>query len=95
MTLVPVLAAFATQASAADAYEQRRQQCLSWLASGYPSGLEEISCRAEFDLPSPFLMLCARGLRVGFRDDTQRAACARFFAARSAEIADGYVRPAP
>lgn len=78
--------------TAADWRAERRAQCLGWLADGYPSGLEELSCRTEFDLPSPFLLVCARGLRVGFRDAAQREACAAFFANQGARIADGYVR---
>ena len=72
--------------------EARRAQCLSWLDAGYPSGLEEASCRSEFDLPSPFLIVCARGLRLGFRDVAQRSACADFFVAQSWRIGSGYVR---
>lgn len=79
-------------AAAAGAWEARRAQCLSWMvAGGYPSGLEEVSCRADFALPSAFLFKCARAQRLGYETELQKSACIGFFvrAARAAE--DGYV----
>lgn len=61
-------------------------------SAGYPSGLEELSCRSEFDLPSQFLVLFARALWVGLRDTTQRAACAVFYAAQSLQIENAYTK---
>ncbi|MEL6317670.1 MAG: hypothetical protein AAFR16_08550 [Pseudomonadota bacterium] len=72
--------------------EARRAACLQWLDRGYPSGLEEVSCRSEFNLPSPFLLVCARGLRLGFRDALQRDACVAYFADQGRLMADGYVK---
>lgn len=81
----------ATAGEPADPYEARRSQCVAWMTSAYPSGLEEVACTAEFGLPSPFLFTCARAEHVGFASATQREACRLFFA-RAAEIAaDGYV----
>lgn len=75
-----------------DLRSERRAECLNWLDTGYPSGIEEVSCRSEFDLPSPFLLVCARGLRLGFKDALQREACTDFFAAQSDQMRSAYVR---
>lgn len=71
----------------------RRAECLGWLDAGYPSGLEEASCVSEFDLPSPFLIVCARGRRRGFRDATQRDACVDFLSREAQRASEAYVRP--
>lgn len=96
--LVALAALAAAQVAAASPeappIEARRQACLGWLATGYPSGLEEISCRDAFNLPSPFLFECARRLRTGFRDRTQRAACIGFYARQIERLEQGYVRGA-
>lgn len=83
----------AQEGGGVDARLERRAECLSWLDVGYPSGIEEVGCRSKFDLPSPFLIVCARGLRIGFRDELQRHACTDFFAAQSDQMRSAYVRP--
>ena len=75
----------------ADPYEARRTQCLAWMMSAYPSGLEEGACTAEFALPSPFLFACARAEHLGCSSETQREACRVFFARASESAAGGYV----
>lgn len=75
-----------------DAYEQRRAACVGWMMTAYPSGLEEVSCTAEFDLPSPFLFKCMRAQRVGFDSQTQKRACGLYLAQAADRVADGYVR---
>ncbi|MEL7466714.1 MAG: hypothetical protein AAFN79_21750 [Pseudomonadota bacterium] len=71
---------------------ERRAECLGWMMSGYPSGLEETACTAQFDLPSPFLFKCARAERRGYDDATQRKACASFLASASEAAERGYLR---
>lgn len=72
--------------------EDRRAQCMNWMVTGYPSGLEETACTAQFALPSPFLFKCARAQKTGFRDLQQRKACKLFFENASLATANGYVR---
>lgn len=74
-----------------DPYEARRSQCVAWMMSAYPSGLEELACTSEFDLPSPFLFKCIRAQRVGFASETQIAACRLMFERAAEETAAGYV----
>ncbi len=92
--LAPVLGAPAAAESAGspNPREARRDACLGWMHAGYPSGIDEKSCRSEFALPSAFLFACARGLERGFRDGTDRDACALYFAAESVRMRNGYVR---
>ena len=78
--------------AAADGYEDRREQCLGWMVQGYPSGIEEAACTAQFSLPSPFLFKCARAQRVGYDTEVQRNACKLFFEEASVATDDGYVR---
>lgn len=74
-----------------DPYEARRAACTGWMMSAYPSGLHETSCTAEFDLPSPFLFVCARAQRTGFDTETQREACRIMFLKAAEKAAQGYV----
>lgn len=76
----------------AGAYEDRRAQCLGWMVQGYPSGLEETACTAQFSLPSPFLFKCAHAQRKGYDSELQRNACRLFFEEASIATGDGYVR---
>lgn len=89
-TLV-VLLLSASPAAAVD-LDERRAQCVGWMMSGYPSGLEETSCTAQFSLPSPFLFKCVRAERLGFERDTQKCACQHFFIQASVRANNGYVR---
>lgn len=92
--LVITLALWAGTAAAAepgDPYEARRAQCVAWMMTSYPSGLQEVSCTAEFGLPSPFLFTCARAEYHGFSSETQREACRIFFARAAETAAGGYV----
>lgn len=75
-----------------DPYEERRARCLGWMMTDYPSGLEEVSCTAEFDLPSPFLFKCVRAQRTGFDSATQQRACGLFLAQAADRVSDGYIR---
>jgi len=79
-------------AAIAETEEARRTQCLGWMYSGYPSGLEETACTAQFSLPSPFLFKCIRGQKTGYDTDLQKAACSDFLARASDEAAESYVR---
>lgn len=83
---------FAVSANADDRLAERRAACLGWMMNGYPSGLEETACTAQFDLPSPFLFKCARAERRGYDDATQRTACATFLADASDAAEQGYIR---
>lgn len=74
-----------------DPYEARRAQCVAWMMTAYPSGLEEGACTAEFGLPSPFLFACARAEHRGFDSAIQREACRVFFARAAETAAEGYV----
>lgn len=78
--------------AAAQALDQRRAQCMGWMMRGYPSGIEETACTAQFSLPSPFLFKCARAQRVGFESARQRDACKLFFEEASLATDDGYIR---
>lgn len=88
-TLV-VLLLSASPAAAVD-LDARRAQCVGWMMSGYPSGLEETSCTAQFSLPSPFLFKCLRAERLGFEGDTQKRACQHFFTRASVRAKNGYM----
>lgn len=72
---------------ALEALEARRAECVGWMMGGYPSGIEEKACRAEFALPSAFLFKCMAGLQAGFASTGERRACAGFLA-RAAEAAE-------
>ncbi len=72
--------------------DARRMQCVGWMMSGYPSGLEETACTAQFSLPSPFLFKCVRAQRTGFESHTQKKACQLFFEEASAKAESGYLR---
>ena len=76
----------------AEAWEARRMQCLDWLQSGYPSGIAEKSCTNDFNLPSAFLVKCARAARLGYVSETERDACAAFHAAEAERASTGFVR---
>jgi len=74
------------------AYEARRAACTGWmLEAAYPSGLDETWCTAEFDLPSPFLIKCARAQRLGYESETQRQACRLMFLRAADNTGDGYI----
>ncbi len=91
MLRIAILALLATPAMADDR-EARRAQCLGWMmAGGYPNGLVEKACQADFALPSAFLFKCSRAQTQGFHDDRQRAACTVFFAQASTQAERGYV----
>lgn len=77
--------------TAADNYETRRDTCTSWMLTDYPSGLDETWCRAEFALPSAFLIKCSKAQQVGFTSKTQREACRLMFLRAAGETANGYV----
>jgi hypothetical protein len=85
----------AAPARSGDAHAAREAQCRAWAATAFPSGLDEVSCRFEFALPSPFLFVCARGQDRGYDSDLQRAACADFFTRAADRARAGYVRPVP
>ncbi|MBC58089.1 MAG: hypothetical protein CL814_14305 [Confluentimicrobium sp.] len=87
-----VIATGPVWAGAADPLAQRRAQCVGWMMTAYPSGLEEVACTNEFGLPSPFLFKCASAQRNGFADTTQQRACQVFFARASQAAGDGYVQ---
>ena len=92
--LVIILSLCAGAAEAAepgDPYEARRAQCVAWMMTAYPSGLEEGACTSEFGLPSPFLFACARAEYRGFESTSQREACRVFFARAAETAAEGYV----
>mgnify|MGYP001824319678 FL=1 len=89
--ILAVLVLSASPAYAAD-LETRRMECMGWMMTGYPSGLEETSCTAQFALPSPFLFKCVRAQRIGFDSDTQKRACQMFFTEASYKTEQGYVR---
>jgi hypothetical protein len=74
-----------------DHYETRRDTCTSWMLTDYPSGLDETWCRAEFALPSAFLIKCSKAQQVGFSSQTQREACRLMFLRAAGETANGYV----
>ncbi len=76
----------------AEGLDERRAKCLGWMMSGYPSGLEETSCTAQFSLPSPFLFKCVRARRVGFDTALQRKACSDYLARASEDAAESYIR---
>lgn len=86
-----VLVAVASPA-AAQTLEKRRAQCMGWMMNGYPSGIEETACTAQFSLPSPFLFKCARAQRLGFDSVRQRKACKLLFEEASLATDDGYIR---
>ena len=86
--LLGAIPAVADEVSRAD----RRAQCVDWMMTAYPSGLEEVACNAQFALPSPFLFKCARAQKVGFRDSTERDACQIFLANTARKIGNGYIR---
>lgn len=79
-------------AAAADPLADRRVQCLDWMMSGYPSGLEESACNAQFALPSPFLFRCARAQRAGYASLTERRACGDYLARMARDTAQGCMR---
>lgn len=85
---------FLLSSSPAVALDQdtRCAQCVGWMMSGYPSGLEETACTAQFSLPSPFLFKCVRAQRRGFENATQKRACQLFFQQASVKAEGGYVR---
>ncbi|MHC0053470.1 hypothetical protein [Actibacterium sp. D379-3] len=91
--IISIFAIAAGQASAgaADPLAQRRAQCVGWMMSAYPSGLEEIACTAEFGLPSPFMFKCASARHNGFENETQQRACQVFFTRASQAAGEGYV----
>ncbi len=72
--------------------ELRREQCVGWMMTDYPSGIQEVSCVSEFSLPSAFMFKCARAERNGYRDELQRKACMFYFAKASRNAQGGYVR---
>ncbi|WP_299966364.1 hypothetical protein [uncultured Roseobacter sp.] len=76
----------------ADAEDTRRNICLGWMLGGYPSGLEETACTAQFALPSPFLFKCIRAQRTGYDSDLQRRACTLYLADVSRQAANSRVR---
>lgn len=80
-------------AAADEAHALREAQCRAWSVTAFPSGLDEVSCRFEFALPSPFLFVCARGQDRGYESELQRAACADFFSRAADRARAGYVRP--
>ncbi|QFT82319.1 hypothetical protein FIU89_16975 [Roseovarius sp. THAF27] len=94
MRAVIVMSALIAVASpaAAQTLEDRRAQCMGWMMQGYPSGIEETACTAQFSLPSPFLFKCARAQRVGYDSVRQRAACKLFFEEASLAADEGYIR---
>lgn len=77
--------------TATDAYETRRDTCTNWMLTDYPTGLDETWCRAEFALPSAFLIKCSKAQQVGFTSQTQREACRLMFLRAAGETANGYV----
>lgn len=92
--LFPFLAVIAVLAAAPATGDERaelRLRCLDWMDRGYPSGLDEATCRSEFSLPSAYLVKCGRGLTRGFASDRERAACAQFLSDAGARAATGYV----
>ena len=90
--LIFLFALAGPQVASADPLEERRGTCLGWMVSGYPSGIEETACTAQFSLPSPFLFKCMRGTRLGFDSDLQRRACVDYLARASTDMADSYIR---
>lgn len=72
--------------------EHRRKQCVAWMMSDYPSGIQEASCVSEFSLPSAFMFKCAWAERNGYRNELQRKACVFFFAKASNNAENGFVR---
>lgn len=74
-----------------DSYEARRDTCTTWMLTDYPSGLDETWCRAEFALPSAFLIKCSKAQQIGFSSQTQREACRLMFLRAAGETAAGYV----
>ncbi len=79
-------------APVADPVALRHAECVRWMMTGYPSGLEETSCTAQFDLPSPFLFKCVQATRRGYDSNNQRLACATFLSKASSAAEGGYVR---
>lgn len=78
--------------ASASTLEDRRAQCVGWMMQGYPSGIEETSCTAQFALPSAFLFKCMRAQRAGYDSETQRNACRIFLEEASLATQNGYVR---
>jgi len=66
--------------------------CVGWMLTAYPSGIEEVACTAEYDLPSPFLLKCAQAQRKGFESTTQREACRLMFSDAARQTAAGYLK---
>lgn len=90
--VVIILAVLCPAFASAQSLEDRRTECVGWMMSGYPSGIEETACTAQFSLPSPFLFKCIRGQRLGFDTTLQREACSDYLARASSEAAESYVR---
>lgn len=87
-----VLGSIAGAAPATADLDERRAQCVAWMMNGYPSGIEEVACKAQFSLPSPFLFNCVRAQRLGFDTDTHRRACHVFFVQAAEATERGYIR---
>ncbi len=92
MCLILVLSPSLAASTEMSTREQRREQCVVWMMSNYPSGIEEVACVSEFSLPSAFMFKCAKAERNGYRDEVQRKACVFFFAKSASNAENGYVR---
>ena len=89
--LIFVLAIWPQTALASDGLADRRAQCVGWMMSAYPTGLDEQWCTTQFALPSAFHFQCARAQHKGFTTEGQRNACASFFARAADQATSGYV----
>ncbi|MEL6337396.1 MAG: hypothetical protein AAFQ88_12250 [Pseudomonadota bacterium] len=72
--------------------DDRRAQCVAWMMSAYPSGIEEVACTQHYGLPSPFMFQCVRAQRSGYETQAQKDACRAFFVRAVERTEAGYVK---
>ena len=68
------------------------RRCIIWMMDGYRGAFLQVPCMDEYDLPQPSLFLCARKIRQGFADATDREACALIFEEEAKAVRAGYIK---
>ncbi|MEL7346778.1 MAG: hypothetical protein AAFN17_03400 [Pseudomonadota bacterium] len=86
------LALMSAPALADTVTDDRRAQCVAWMMSAYPSGIEEVACTQHYGLPSPFMFQCVRAQRSGYETQAQKDACRAFFVRAIERTEAGYVK---
>jgi hypothetical protein len=68
------------------------QRCVGWMLDGRQGAFLEDVCLADFDIPPPSVLLCAKQVRTGFLSRRDREGCAMLFDEQAKRARAGFLR---